>query len=673
MPTGVLRDIFIALSSLGDYQPSRLEKVWVRLHDNKAAQEAELTQPNTTSQPPQVLSGPTTAALPLQSVSLPETDVGGTQLVWSDHPFEQPNFSIMPSLRSLTVLDIDEAAYLVELSVLLERSLDTLRELRIGIAPNLHSSGYVSEDTPLKRLLNGGIIALLMSGIYDHLGALDAMELRKKPTGHMSASSNTEPVNEHSTSPVAVLSTLNIDSSEVGGVLIDASDMHTHEEVVLSPSRPRSQASEMDFDTIDPALLEDKGEPELDSELVKTIEDAGPGFHMHKNTANEQTPSSLTEFPRDCAGRSSYLYDVLNPPKKLHLEILEMEKITLNVHVLQKAIDWSIITSLTLLQCGDHEVLWDSFRRTYAPRAKSLVLSIPTKSSKKPGPQPRLRRMPSSETLLTRSDYRLSLKRIHTDTVSKSLISFLKNTLAPNSLEWMFLQDNGMSSSLVTVDAIYRGPLRRHRASLTKVMIDSGNGRRRWMLTREVLTFVTSGKMSRLRELALSVEYKEWHFFLQRLPRIPHLRSLYVPYIADHVYNNNLLNERELALGVVDVVALRPDIELCYLGILTKCFEILETKARGKYTFENHAAPIDADDDSEFNDQPDTDHDDNDDDDNETADPDGSDSDAGEQTTTSDDEETGLDSRKNRPKLKLREILFYDDKISIFKARHGRL
>jgi hypothetical protein len=36
------------------------------------------------------------------------------------------------------------------------------------------------------------------------------------------------------------------------------------------------------------------------------------------------------------------------------------------------------------------------------------------------------------------------------------------------------------------------------------------------------------------------------------------------------------------------------------------------------------------------------------------------------------DDEDGTVSRKG-PRLRLREILFYDDKVAIFKARHGRL
>jgi hypothetical protein len=192
---------------------------------------------------------------------------------------------------------------------------------------------------------------------------------------------------------------------------------------------------------------------------------------------------------------------------KLKLDVLELERVPLSVAVLRRAFDWSILSTLTLLHCSNHEQLWKVLRRQYTPRTAYPGASSPSKAYK------------ASYTL--RTEYQLNLKRIHTNTVSPSLISFLKETLAPNSLEVLFLQEGRSYSSTVTVDAIYRGPMRRHRASLKKLMIDSGekgpDGHtttssrwRRWMLNREILTFITSGRMSSLRELAVSIDYKDW-------------------------------------------------------------------------------------------------------------------------------------------------------------------
>lgn len=53
-------------------------------------------------------------------------------------------------------------------------------------------------------------------------------------------------------------------------------------------------------------------------------------------------------------------------------------------------------------------------------------------------------------------------------------------------------------------------------------------------------------------------------------------------------------------------------------------------------------------------------------------DPEDSESDLADGSTEDSDEDISA-LEKQRPTLKLREILFYDDKVSIFKARHGRL
>ena len=164
-------------------------------------------------------------------------------------------------------------------------------------------------------------------------------------------------------------------------------------------------------------------------------------------------------------------------------------------------------------------------------------------------------------------------------------------------------------------------------------------------------------------------------------------------HIADHVYAHHL-DPKELALQVMDIVALRPDIELCYMGISNKCFEILENKNSDDSVSAFHdsttsaanagpggVATGGADEDSEADD--DDDDEDEDVDDNVTdeaaaaaplVDPEDTESDAGEDSLgDSEDDAFQLEDGRKKPRLKLREILFYDDKVSIFKARHGRL
>lgn len=155
-----------------------------------------------------------------------------------------------------------------------------------------------------------------------------------------------------------------------------------------------------------------------------------------------------------------------------------------------------------------------------------------------------------------------------------------------------------------------------------------------------------------------------------------------MPYIADHVYGSQL-NAKELALQLVDIVAIRPEIEICYMAFATTCFELLENRNRDgsscsrfdSSTTPAHAGPggvYDSDEDDANNE---------DDDDDSTSDapvdpglesPEDSESDA-ETGSTGESDEYPSEWESRRPIFKLREILFYDDKVSIFKARHGQL
>jgi hypothetical protein len=121
------------------------------------------------------------------------------------------------------------------------------------------------------------------------------------------------------------------------------------------------------------------------------------------------------------------------------------------------------------------------------------------------------------------------------------------------------------------------------------------------------------------------------------------------------------------------------------MGILTKCFEILESKAGEEVAypyndnFSNHvsAAPGNSEDDSDLDDDENGDEDDEDDEGPAVpapADEDGNNSDeADESDGVSEDDGLVSDEGRKKAKLRLREILFYDDKVSIFRARHGKL
>ena len=112
------------------------------------------------------------------------------------------------------------------------------------------------------------------------------------------------------------------------------------------------------------------------------------------------------------------------------------------------------------------------------------------------------------------------------------------------------------------------------------------------------------------------------------------------------------------------------------MGIGNKCFEILEN---GKQSFSERSEsalgqvmPVEisaSDEEDEDEDADDEDLDEVDDEDEED-DTESDDDDADDDTDSEPDE--GL-ADKIVGRLRLREILFYDDKVAIFKARHGRL
>lgn len=149
------------------------------------------------------------------------------------------------------------------------------------------------------------------------------------------------------------------------------------------------------------------------------------------------------------------------------------------------------------------------------------------------------------------------------------------------------------------------------------------------------------------------------------------LRALYLPYIGKFVHRDL----KELAMQVLDIVSIRPELKMTYIGLLTKCYQILERTGPGT-DLEMDGSPsanssthsgddgLSAFEDDEPVDITDDEHDlprvyrsqnsligysdDSDD-------------------LESEPEEPGA----SNVHFRLQEILFYDDKISIFKVRHG--
>ncbi|KAK3366942.1 hypothetical protein B0T24DRAFT_372810 [Lasiosphaeria ovina] len=650
MPTGVLSDIFMALASQAD-QPDReckLSRVWIRWHDNSDPS-ALLAPSNATPVPVAPALVPVGSQLTPIGIMLPENASHPTPrgpLSYSQYPCEYPTFSVLPPLKSLTVLDIDELTYLDEMAVLIERSKDSLQELRVGISakashkdfvqtwdgPTLrqidHKTRWPGESTIGERRL-GGVLGVLVGHIYD---------IRKRVP--------------RAATPTATPSLGTPSSAQAAGG-----------QQALPKVQTQSRGSK---------------------------------------------PAKTTQVARK------------RLDGKLKLQTLELERIPLSMAVCRHAIDWTVLSSLTLLDCSQHENLWKMLRKQFVPRP--TVSDVALASSNRTSP-------PESHL-----QYHLALKYIHTDTTTPALVSFLKETLAPNSLEVLFLQDRrrtGSGPPPVILEVVFKA-LKRHRLSLRKLLLDSSakqtgigssttadNTRwRAWVLTTDVLRYITSGRMKNLRELAVSIDYKDWHTFLQRLPNLAQLRSINIPHLADYVTAN--FEPKELANQIADIITLKPEIRLCYAGIANKCFEILETCDTGPSSGatgagypdgpiaaanvnahvngagangDNAGHVVDEDEDETTSEEDDggdnaAESTDEDEDDNTpttaTSDPEVTQSDNeeapadededGEDSDDQDDDDDGfVEPDLGKVTLRIREILFYDDKVAIFRARHGRL
>lgn len=675
MPTGILRDIFIALASLAnrdDGEDCRLERIWVRWHDNSDGTPHSQAVPTAPSNPTLNIHGQATSITSL---------LNSSQSLFQIPPYprvEFPTFSILPPLNSLTVLDVDELPYAEEMCVLIERSASKLREFRLGLAKHAQYDVWirpsestnaepVAYTTPDRSHQPGGILELLFSGICDlsrtSTSAGAGTDIHESPLA-----ADTEQSSEQNTNGRLPDETNQSGDRDVDGLtaLLADQSLQSHDNT-LNAGRSmlalESEASETGITEKDKSAAPE----EFDTPVPKPRTSRLLGESSSAASCSSMSlVDPFVDFPSE------------KHATKLRLEILELERVPLAISIMSKAIDWTRLHTLTVLGCRNHEQLWKALRKRFTPESRNRTSSISLRPSSS-----RLA-TPVSKGILD-DDYSLKIRHLHTDVVSPSLIAFLRDTLAENSLESLFLQECPSYKSPVSIDMIYKNVVRRHRASLKKLSIDSwlrvnndgtNNNWRRWVFSRELLGFITSGKMTRLRELGLALDYKDWHMFLQRLPNVTQLRSLYICRIAGHVHQR--YDPREAALQVCDIVSLRPELELCYLGIEAKCYEVLEY-AVGRKTSVSDFGTVPA---TGANVQSDAGSDDEDGtsdghagvnitDNSEGADD--SDMDMTSSRGGETEDEMGDHSAKGAKQFKLREILFYDDKVAIFKARHGKL
>lgn len=406
----------------------------------------------------------------------------------SNDRIEHPNLSILPPLKSLSVLDIDEYAYLWETGILIGKSIHTLRELRIGMASYLSGPDGWASSKMIDHIGSMGVIGAITFMIYV---CCDKTGVPKFRSSESFSRVKSEVLKTTTQDNIGFLNPILVFS-----YLLESSSYKTEGLI--------SQCNGLE----DMPRLHDLQTPKSHETKLEPFDDL-PSARNLNETLRQSSDETLNRRPEHttlCEHR-------------LCLEVLEIERVPLTICVLLATIDWSVMSSLTLLRCGSHEQLWKALRTEYAP--------YPTSSTTLEVPSPKSAKLSKPKSCGISSDfhptsplvYPLNLKKIHTDAVSPCLISFLNETLAPNSLEWLFLQDGRQYVSQVTLDTIHRGPIRRHRASIKKLMVDSAIGksnkthnqkREKWMFNRELLKFITSGKMCHLKELTMAIDYKDW-------------------------------------------------------------------------------------------------------------------------------------------------------------------
>jgi hypothetical protein len=476
MPTGVLRDVWLALSSLPRWssdEDCRLERVWVRWHDNSDPANATVAQPSgsAATTTPQMLSGSTMTAI---GWTLPPgfTNTPTAPRSYAQSPVEYPTLSVLPPLKSLSVLDIDELDYLDEMSVLIAKSKDRLRELRVGISQKAvtrdfaipwdgqdlhqvdHKAQWPGASTVGEKRL-GGVLGVLLGRVFDIRKKHRTPKPNRQDWSTMPPSTSSPAEAPHNIAEVPFPIDTQTDDS-----LLNQTSQHLP---FATPGNVEWQENKVPpflSEALSPASnfnIQDQSLPQASDELGYTmplptaqVDLTHSDYHSLNTLISAHTPPSSASVPMHDMLQSSLITDLplrRAPAQqarhkyfsnasskererldgKLRLQTLELERIPLSVAVLQKGFDWCVLTNLTILDCTQHDRLWIMLRRHFQPSPTGAT-------SSKHG---------SSATL----QYHLNLKKIHTDAATPSLISFLKETLAPNTLETLFLQDRRRSNT----------------------------------------------------------------------------------------------------------------------------------------------------------------------------------------------------------------------------------
>jgi hypothetical protein len=424
---------------------------------------------NVPSTTPQMLASSTmtTVGWTLPASMTPNTQ--SSPISYAQSRVEYPTLSALPPLRSLSVLDIDELDYLDEMSVLIAKSQDRLRELRVGVSakavnrdfalswdgPTLHQVDHHAQWPGASKIGErrlGGVLGVLLGRVYD---------IRKKPKLKTEKKELSASISSISETPALVQQIQ--PEPDMGLPAQHNEALLSHIPEVLEGS-PEEDWTGKDNGPLTEAVLAAPGvtfnindsssnaangmeldaqDPLASSSLQSDVDALSALISTHQISSENETPNTLPQESssepllrrsQSQTKRQSHFSEAQGSERarlegKLQLQTLELERVALSVVVLQKAFDWSVLTNLTILDCAQHDRLWVMLRKTFAPTTTGHGHHS------------------SRHGAGTSIQYHLNLKKIHTDAASPALISFLKETLAPNTLETLFLQDRKRSNN----------------------------------------------------------------------------------------------------------------------------------------------------------------------------------------------------------------------------------
>jgi hypothetical protein len=385
------------------------------------------------------------------------------------------------------------------MSVLIAKSKDRLRELRVGISakamnrdfviawdgPELHQvdhkASWPGASTVGERRL-GGVLGVLLGRVFDIRKKQKAKPDRKD----WDSTTISSPLASQPPNPQILLGSAPTQSSDVllNHIPETTENSSSEEDWAGKENAPLNEAVLSDPGTLfgtnigplinhtdglnpnhQPDMAATGAEPSqanlqsISSLVAQSIAALQLDDVSHHDTVAEPPLRRSTHTQRQSYFSEAQSVERERLDGKLRLQTLELERVPLSVAVLQKAFDWSVLSNLTILDCAQHDRLWVMLRRHFQPSPLGPA------SSSKHG---------------VSLQYHLNLKKVHTDAASPALIAFLKETLAPNTLETLFLQDRKRTSttSVTIVSAL--------PASTSLIWLNANIPRNRMLYTVEL-------------------------------------------------------------------------------------------------------------------------------------------------------------------------------------------